>query len=100
MSYTPFIPHRSVRDFRQSGRLPNHVLDSLAMTITRHLPDEYAVIGETVYEDGRTFLEFAVTTAYIEATTIWRHDAEQHRLRLVCPACGLKDGRHTKGCEG
>ena len=106
-TYRPFSPHRPVREYQaQIGSepnglsLPSRVMDSLAVTITRHLPDEYVVTGETLFPDGRRFLELGVTTAYIEATTDHRWDPDTRRLRVRCPACALWDGRHAKGCTG
>jgi len=106
-AYLPFYPPRPVREYQSvagqepSGlRLPWFVLDSLGRTIPAHLPDEYVVIGERVYDDGRRFLQFAATTEFIEATTSHRYDPEHHRLRLQCQSCLAWDGKHRKGCAG
>lgn len=106
-TYLPFSPWRSPREYRgQAGsevgglRLPAHVMASLGTTIPKGLPEQYAVKGEWTYPDGRTFLEFAVTTEWIEAVTDHRYDPGQHRLRVKCPSCEFWDGKHRKGCEG
>lgn len=104
MTYVAFRPPRSVREYRgQKGnetngqRLPWMVQDSLGVTIPADLPDEFVVIGERT-ADGEAFLDFGVTTAYIEAVTDCRWDERTKRLRLRCPACLTWDGKHTKGC--
>jgi hypothetical protein len=103
-TYVPYSPHVPVRQFRgESGnepngmRLPWSVLDSLAETQSRHLPDEFVVIGEW-QDDDKSRLDFGVTTAYIEATTRVRYDPDNHRLRSRCPLCAAWDGKHLKGC--
>lgn len=100
-------PHRSVREYKgQAGdepngmKLPWSVLDSLAATESRRLPNQYVVIGETISSDGKRRLEFGVTTEFIEATTDHRWDPTQHKLRIRCPACLIWDGKHAKGCQG
>ena len=105
-AYTRFRPHRAIAGYLgQKGSEPNglclpwRVLDSRAYTLPRHLADEYAVIGETVYEDGRRFLDFGVTTEIIETITDHRYDPETKRLRIKCQACDLWDGKHVKDCK-
>ena len=102
-SYRPFSPPRRTRDYRRESDalpLPPYALDSLATTISRHLPDEYVVVGEESYEDDRRYPVIAATTAYIEAVTAYRWDEDARRLRFRCPACALWDGKHAKGCTG
>jgi hypothetical protein len=106
-TYLPFAPWRSAREYQgQQGsevgglRLPVNVMNSLAETIPKHLPEQYAVKGEWTYPDGRRFLEFAVTTEWIEATTDLRWDPGQRKLRVKCPLCEFWDGKHAKGCKG
>ena len=106
-TYERFLSPRPVKPYiGQPGNEPNRlrvpwpVLDSHAACLSRHLPQEYVAVGETTYPDGRRYLDFAATTAYIEAVTSYRWDAEAKRLRLRCPACGLWDGKHARGCTG
>lgn len=106
-TYERFPVHRPVKPYiGQPGNEPNRlrvpwpVLDSHGSCVSRHLPQEYVVIGESTYPDGRRYLDFAVTTEHIEAVTHWRRDDETHRLRLRCPACALWDGKHARGCTG
>jgi hypothetical protein len=107
ITYLPFFPWRSAREYQgQSGsevgglRLPAYVTESLAATKLRGLPEQYTIKGETTTPDGRRFLDFAVTTEYIEKVTDFRYDAGQRKLRLRCPLCLFWDGKHRKGCEG
>lgn len=104
-TYVRYPTPRSVRESQSLAgsepstlQLPWYVLDSLAKTIPAHLPDEYVVIGERRYEDGRRFLQFAATTAYIEAVTSYRWDPGTHRLRFQCQECMAWDGKHRRGC--
>lgn len=77
--------------------LPPHVLDSIAVRKTRGGPTEYVVIGEWRDGDCR-HLNFAMTAAYIEATTQYRAQPDGE-LRWVCPVCGMKSGKHMKSCD-
>lgn len=74
-----------------------HALAAETVTGVREL----VVIGRWDYpatEDypARFHLEFGVPTAYIEDNSDYR--LEGRRLRLVCPDCGIKDGKHSKLC--
>ncbi len=106
-TYHRFSPPRPVKQYTgQTGHepsklaLPWWVMDSLGRTIPGHLPDEYAVIGETIYEDGRRYLDFGVTREFIEAATTMRWDTGQKKFRELCPRCGVMGGKHAKGCDG
>ena len=106
-TYLPFYPWRSPREYRgQAGseigsvRLPAYVVESLATTAAEGLPEQYVGKGEWTTADGRQFLEFAVTTEWIEAVSDHRWDPGQRRLRLQCPACLFWDGKHRRACEG
>lgn len=106
-TYLRYPTPRSVREYQSLAgnehstlQLPWFVLDSLGKTIPAHLPDEYVVIGERRYDDGRCFLEFGATTAYVEATTAHRWDNVTRQLRVQCPACLVWDGKHRRGCAG
>ena len=79
--------------------LPPMALEAIAASRTSRIPCELEVIGEWRHDDGRVHLDLGVTTAYIEAVTDFKLDEDAGRLRLVCPDCGLKDGKHTKGCD-
>lgn len=101
-----FDKPRRVAEYRgQAGdevgghRLSPAAFDALAASITTGNPPELVAVGEYVREDGRSWLDYAESTAYIEATTEWRWDAVNERLRWVCPSCGLKDDKHVKSCE-
>ena len=62
-------------------------------------PPALVVIGEYQREDGQSFLDYGAPTGYIETVSNHRWDENVQRLRLVCPDCGMKDGKHSKGCE-
>lgn len=105
LSYERFAPPRKLEQYvGQAGlemgglALSPAAFAALAESKTTGIPCELAVIGRW-FDDKRTFLDFGVTTTYIEATTDYRYDRDAHRLRLLCPLCGLKDGRHAKGCD-
>lgn len=102
--YHPFTPHRPLRQYRgQAGHEVNGMLlspmalDALSKSVTSDIPCELVVRGEHVREDGVRYLDFAVTKAFIEATTDFLD--ENGTLRLVCPRCEQKDGRHLKSCD-
>jgi hypothetical protein len=112
MSHRTFRPPRAVREYgyvdgdlvvdeeSPSGfLLPWEAIDDQAIaTATRRAP-AYVVVGEFVRDDGTRYPELGVTTQHIEANTSYRWDGNTKSLRLICPACGLKDGKHLKGCE-
>jgi hypothetical protein len=100
--YNAFRPPRPLRQYRgqlgheANGRiLPTFAEDALAASLSSDLPCELVVIGEYVVDD-RVYLNFAATPGYIENTTDWRDFSG--RLRLVCPECEEKDGRHLRSC--
>lgn len=104
-AFVPFSPWRSPREYQgQKGaevgglRLPVYVMVSLSETIPKGLPEQYVVKGEWTTPDGRAFLQFGVTTEWIEAVTDHRWDPMTRRLRLKCPSCLYWDGRHRKNC--
>lgn len=85
---------KPVRHFLTDPRMPLRVLDSHARCVTAGLPEEFEVIGE---DDGSPpQLVVRVTREFVEATTDYRWT--NGIARLTCPACGLLDGKHTKGC--
>lgn len=91
MSIVYWPDPRPVRQFLTDPRMPLRVLDSHARCMSAHLPEEFEVIGE---DDGQLLVR--VTRDFIEATTDYRwHNGV---ARLTCPACGLLDGKHMKGC--
>lgn len=77
--------------------LPPEAYDALATATMTGKPCELVVMGEQNREDGVTFLVFGVSTAFIEATTDWRSEGKS--LRLICPECTVKDGKHLKSCQ-
>lgn len=104
MVHTVFKPPRPLRQYRgQSGHelngrmLSTAAEDALGVSLTSDLPCELVVLGEFVHPDGRRFLQLGATTAFIEATT--DHRLIDGKLRLVCPMCELRDGRHLKSCD-
>lgn len=103
-TYTAFNPPHLLREYL--GK-PGHEVDGTALS--RHALDalgEGKVLGHEVmvvrgrwnYPDGRFYLDFAMTTAHVEATTDHRWDPNARRLRIECPECGQKDGKHKRGC--
>lgn len=108
MTYFQFAAPRPVTEWIDSetgvlpgnevgGRaLPPHVLDSHSRSVCEGLPDEYVAIGEDRRPDGATFLRFAVTREYIEATTSFRQT--DRGLVYVCPDCEGTSGKHSKRC--
>lgn len=111
--YRPFRPARSVREYGydadgpivQDGTpsgfiLPWEAIDDQAEAVVMHRPPAFVVTGEHVRDDGVRFAEIGVTTGHIESTTNYRWDEGAKKLRLVCPLCGFKDGKHEKGCAG
>ena len=100
--YVRFNPPHLLREY--AGK-PGHEVEGLALTpaalnalATETVTGsrELVVIGRWDYPDGRFHLEFGVPTAYIEENSDYRLDGR--RLRLVCPDCGMKDGKHSKLC--
>lgn len=81
-------------------------LDALGMARTSGNPCEYVVTGEEWHSDGRHFLTFGVPAAFIESVTDYRHEdhaaaaPEMTRgsLHYLCPECGLRRGKHVRGC--
>lgn len=101
--YHPFAPHRPLAQYRgQPGNEVNGqalslmAYDALADSMASGKPCELVVIGEYVI-DGLRYLAYGATPAYIEATTEYR--SVSGRLRLVCPECEEKDGRHLRSCD-
>ena len=106
LTYERYIPHRPLTQYvGQAGlelgglALSPDALQVMGDAKTSGIPCELTVIGAWVRDDGMRWLDFAATTDYIEAMTDLRYDREHKRLRLVCPDCGMKDGKHTKGCD-
>jgi hypothetical protein len=103
MSYTAFKPHRSIRQYLGTPgpevnglALPYYVLDSHANCVSKDLPDEFIVTGETTNGD-KTFLQFGVTRDYIEAVSDFREVNGQ--LIYVCPDCQGHSGKHSRSCK-
>jgi hypothetical protein len=105
-TYVRFTPPRRLSEYvGQPGpeatgeRLTSTAYDAIAQSKVTGQPPELVVIGEYRREDGKSFLDFGVPTEHIEAVTEWRWDGGVKRLRLVCPLCELKDGKHAKDCD-
>ena len=103
MSFHPFVPPRSVREYLgQPGpeigdlALPPIVLDAHAAALSSGGPEEFCVVGFDQAGGGPRRLRFEVTRAFVEATTDFRH--RNGKLRFLCPECGLLNGEHSKGC--
>lgn len=103
-TYVRFSPPHLLREYL--GK-PGHEIEKLALspmalaalaesTMTR--TNTLVVQGRWDYPDGRFHLDFAVPTGYVESVTNYRYDAEAKRLRLICPECEMKDGKHRRGC--
>lgn len=99
--YVRFSPPRSVREWISEGQvskgceangtvLPYDVVASL----NRPGPAEYVVIGEERYSDGRVFLVFGISRAYVETVSDWRHRGDG--LVWVCPDCDGQGDEHRK----
>jgi len=102
--YHAFTPHRPLAQYRgHTGHESNGLLltpaafDALADATNAGRPCEYEVVGEYVRDDGWVFLDLATTRAYIESATSYLH--LEGRLRLVCPECEGRDGKHGRTCE-
>lgn len=101
-SYVPFNPPHLLREYL--GK-PGHEIEGVALSPdalqaladSRVLGHETLVaVGRWNYPDGRWYLALAVPTAHIESVTDYRWDG--HRLRLICPECEARDGKHRRGC--
>lgn len=109
VTYTAFKPPRHIKEFlgepgwEATGTLlPFIVLDAHAQTIVRRragpAPEKFCVIGEYNREDGRRYLDFAVTSEWIEANSNHRLEEATREYRWKCPMCALLGGKHEKGC--
>lgn len=105
MTHVRFDPPHLLREY--AGKRGHEIgglalsppaLDALADdTVTGS--NSLVVIGRWDRDDGAFFLDFGVPTGHIEATTDYRWDRDAKRLRLICPVCDLKDGKHMKSCD-
>lgn len=77
--------------------LPPGAYDAIAEAKVTGRPNMYEVIGEWRRSDGVSFLDLAVSPAWILANTNYRPD-ERGRLRWTCPECGKLSGIHSKTC--
>jgi hypothetical protein len=105
-TYTRFRPPHLVAEYiGQPGNelggnlLTQAAIDAHALSKSTRGPCEIVVIGRWDYEDGRVRLDYGVPTGYIETVSDWRYDEDAKRLRIVCPECGTKDGKHMKSCD-
>ena len=112
MNYRAFHPARPVREYgfvdgqpvldetTASGYLlPWEALDDQAQAVATRRAPAYVVVGEFIRPNGTRYPELGVTTQHIEANTSYRWDPNTKTLRLVCQVCGLKDGKHERGCD-
>jgi hypothetical protein len=104
-TYVRFAPPHLLREylgkpgFEMEGlALSPMALEALAES-TINKTQTLVVQGRWDYDDGRFYLDLAVPTQEVERLTNYRYDADARRLRLNCPDCGMKDGRHKRGCE-
>jgi len=104
MSYVRFNPPHLLKEYLgKPGYEANGMalswlaLDELGRSkVLGH--ETLVVVGRTDLEDGRSFLDLAAPTGHVEAVTDYRYDEDARRLRLECPECGQKDGKHKRGC--
>lgn len=105
MTYARFTPPHLLREYlgKPGHEIGGNALSPLAFAAladSKVLGHETLVVqGRWDYDDGRFYLDFAVPTGHIEAMTDYRYDHEARRLRLVCPECEMKDGKHRRGCQ-
>jgi hypothetical protein len=84
------IDGQVVEGFEANGlAFPQRVLATFGQR-----PVVYAVIGETRYSDGRWFLDFGVTPAYVEANSDHRFVPGERFPVLFCPECDGREGSH------
>lgn len=104
-TYVVFSPPHLLKEYL--GK-PGYEMGGLALSpLALDALGESKVLGREVlvvhgrwnYPDGRFYLDVAVPTSHIEATTDHRWDPNARRLRIECPECGQKDGRHKRGCQ-
>jgi hypothetical protein len=105
ITYTRFDPPHLLREYKgKTGyevgglALSPMALAALAEGIQTGV-DPLVVIGRWDRDDGAFFLDVAAPTGYVASVSAYRYDDDAKRLRLNCPDCGMKDGRHTRGCS-
>lgn len=88
-TYVDFPKPAAVTDWIEDGQVvAGHETNGLALparvmaTLGRSGPPEYVVVGEERYSDGRWYLEFAVTDAWIQAN------------KPLCQDCGGIGDQH------
>jgi hypothetical protein len=102
-TYTPFSPPHLLKEYL--GK-PGHEISGLALSMgamdalaeSRVRGYDTLVVQGRWDIDDRFYLDFAVPTRHIEETTNHRWDQSARRLRLICPECDGKDGKHLRGC--
>lgn len=84
-------PPRSIYDWVAGGQVkPGHEVNGLALpdrvveTLGQPDPPQYVVVGEERYSDGRWYLDFAVSEAWVSAQ------------RPPCEECGGTGGHHVR----
>lgn len=112
-----FSPSRRLAEYAGQGgsepggqRLSPAAYDALGASKTTGNPPELVVVGEFRREDGAIFLDYGVTTEYIEANSGHRLHRDTTgpdgvsrqgtwTLRRFCRECEFWDGRHAKSCK-
>ncbi len=104
IAYTRFDPPHKIEEYQgQPGHevgklaLPAYAYEAIADSKVTGNPAQYVVTGRRVHEDGRFYLDLAVSKAWLETATQWRED-ERGRLRWLCPVC-QQLGTHLKKCS-
>jgi hypothetical protein len=101
--YRAFRPARPLSAFHVDGQVPKgwEVSGLLFPFRVMDAPGEYAVIGETVYPDGRRFLDFGIRPEWIEDHSDYRFlSGRPDNPVWVCPECGGIGDAHGKVTTG
>lgn len=94
--YISYDPPRPLSDWIEDGNVvPGHTPSGFAFPWhVMSEPKGYVVIGEERYSDGRWFLDFGISRAFIEATSDFQQRG--NKLVWVCPDCGAAGDNHVR----
>jgi hypothetical protein len=100
-SYTHYNPPRPLREWIEEGQVveghePNGTAFSydVLASMNRGGVPQFVVVGKADYGDGRWFLDFGISLAYIEATSDFRE--RDGILVWVCPVCEGVGDEHRR----